>query len=370
MTKVTVIIPAYNAEQTIERTLTTALCQSHEDLEVFVIDDGSTDDTAAIVGKAARTDRRVTLLSQCNAGVAAARNHGLGRASGAFTTWLDADDLWHPTKIEKQLAAFFNAPETPSFVYTGYRLIDPDDVVIDNFRTLTDISGRTICRQIATNFFSNVSSLMVPTSLVRSLGGHCPNLRKWGIEGAEDLLLQLQLSSIGPAACCREALVGYRMHSHNMSLGYLRALRSNMKVLDMIEESSPGIPSWVHRLGRARTIGYALHILREGDLRGALKAGSIAAKGQPLYAALTLALIGTWQIRKAVGLGPPVDPALGQHFLDADPRSVPWAGHMLLTDWHQRRLDAVDRQLARMDIHYLGSNGGSAGSGELARLPE
>ncbi|MDA9865210.1 ATP-binding cassette domain-containing protein [bacterium] len=76
-------------------------------------------------------------------------------------------------------------------VYTGYRLIDKANVILPNFRPLCDMSGQTICQQIATNFFSNASSIMVPLPLARSLGGHDPRLRQWGIEGAEDLLFQL-----------------------------------------------------------------------------------------------------------------------------------------------------------------------------------
>jgi hypothetical protein len=347
MPRVCVIIPAYNATRTIERTLRSAAGQTYADLEIFVVDDGSTDGTGDLARRVSGDDKRITILRQNNAGVAAARNLALARTSCALTTWLDADDIWHPRKIERQLEVFEASGRTASLVYTGYRLIDDDDRIIPNFRTLVDVSGHTICRQIATNFFSNVSSIMVPTPLARQFGGHDPGLRARGIEGAEDLLLQLQLSSIGPVACCREALVGYRMHASNMSLSHARAARSNIRAIDMVAERVSGIPDWVIRMGRARTAGYVFHLARNGNLPAAFSLLGELLRKQPGYTALALALILSWTIRSALGLGPKRDPDVGRMFADADPRSAPWEDHMILTRRHRRALDLADR--ARSD---------------------
>ncbi|HPU16159.1 MAG TPA: glycosyltransferase family A protein, partial [Polymorphobacter sp.] len=246
---VTVIVPAYNAAQTIAGTLSSVLAQTHAALEVLVVDDGSTDSTGSIVDGMARTEPRLRLISQANGGVAKARNAGLQQARGRFVAWLDADDVWHSTKIEKQLQRFAASPVPLTFVYTGYRLIDPEDRIIPNFRTLVDVSGNTVCRQIATNHFSNVSSIMVPTGLARRLGGHATELAALGVEGAEDLLLQLKLALLGPAGCVTEALVGYRIHDGNMSHNVARAAKSNMTALALIEAKAPEIPTWVFELG-------------------------------------------------------------------------------------------------------------------------
>lgn len=356
MTRVTVIIPAYNAAATVEKTLLSALAQTHRDLEVFVVDDGSTDQTMSIANAIAQSDPRLTILHQSNSGVASARNNALARATGEYTCWLDADDLWHPTKIEKQLEVFGSAQKPLTFVYTGYRLVDPDDRIMPNFRTLADVSGNTLSQQIATNHFSNVSSIMVPTRLAQEVGGHSPKLREWGIEGAEDLLLQLQLASRGPNGCCREALVGYRMHSHNMSRGFLRAMKSNLKALEIIEQSNPDIPRWVFRLGRARTVGYMLHILKERDFKSATEALSQVWRDQPLYVLLTLGLITLWEFNRLIGLGPRDDPETGEHFSAADPASAIWHGPMLLTRWHKKRLDALDAKFSPRRKLVMGSS--------------
>ena len=344
MTLVSVIIPAYNAVETLERALRSVMAQSHDTLEIFVVDDGSTDHTAELARDTAKGDPRVRVLSQANSGVAAARNLALRQASGSFVGWLDADDLWHRTKVEKQLETFHSAPTPPSFVYSGYRLIDRDDRVIPNFRTLADVSGNTICRQISTNFFSNVSSIFVPRELALRFGGHDARLRAWGIEGAEDLFLQLQLSTIGPAACCREALVGYRMHEKNMSRGHARAAQSNIRAIEMIAELEPELPDWVIRLGKARTVGYVLHMLREGDIPGAVHLLGQLMRGQLGYTALTLLLILDWQIRAAFGRAVTNDPEVGKQFAEADPKTAPWQGHMILLDTHRRALDTADAE--------------------------
>jgi glycosyltransferase involved in cell wall biosynthesis len=340
--RVSVVIPAYNAAQTLAETLDSVRRQTHRDLEMFVVDDGSTDDTAAVAERAVSADARLRLIRQSNSGVAASRNAGLRRATGDFVAWLDADDLWHHTKIEKQLKVFEAAQEPLSFVYTGYRLIDEDGRVRRNFRRLVDVSGRTFLRQLATHHFSNASSIMVPRALALRFGGHDPRLRNWGVEGAEDMLLQLRLSAAGPTGCCAEALVGYRMHHRNMSLDYRRAAQSNLRALSLVGEAVRDIPRWVWKLGRARTVGYALHMARDGDIVGSARLLGQLAGQQPGYTLLTLALMGRTQLRSMFDPKRAADPEIGASFLDADPLTAPWSGHMALTKRHLRRLIALD----------------------------
>lgn len=342
---VSVIVPAYNAESTLAATLQSVSAQSHTRLEIIVVDDGSTDATAALVESIQKTEPRLALVRQANAGVAAARNAGLARAKGDLVSWLDADDLWHPSKLAKQLEAFAASDVPLGFVYTGYRLIDPNGLVIRNTRTLADVTGATVCQQIATTYFTNVSSIMAPRALAQALGGHDSRLRAWGIEGAEDLLLQLRLALHAPAGCVREALVGYRIHEHNMSRSVARAARSNDKVLDLISEAAPDIPPWVFRQGRARMIGFALQIARAGDVRGGAALLAHLVAGQPREVAAMLVRISSWVLHEAAGRRP-VDPELGVRFQEADPTTVPWEGHMLLSQELRLRLDECDAQVA------------------------
>ena len=109
--RVSVIIPAYNAEPFIDETVRSALDQTHADVEVIVVDDGSTDGT---LQRLVAFEHRITIVRRARGGVAAARNAGAERASGTWIAFLDADDLWLPNKLECQL----NAADAP-FVYSN-----------------------------------------------------------------------------------------------------------------------------------------------------------------------------------------------------------------------------------------------------------
>jgi glycosyltransferase involved in cell wall biosynthesis len=101
---VSVIIPVFNRPFCIVEAVCSALDQTYPALECIVIDDGSTDDTLAVVSRAFRDDPRLRVLATRHAGVSAARNHGLRHASGRFVTFLDSDDLMLRHRIERQLA--------------------------------------------------------------------------------------------------------------------------------------------------------------------------------------------------------------------------------------------------------------------------
>ena len=113
---VTCIIPVHNGERFIEETLESVLAQTHPVHEIYVVDDGSTDATRAVVeaytGKApAKAAGKIHYVWQENAGAAAARNHGIQASTGEYLAFLDADDLWQPEKIARQLARFAARPE-------------------------------------------------------------------------------------------------------------------------------------------------------------------------------------------------------------------------------------------------------------------
>jgi len=103
--KVSVVIPAYNAEQFVSEAIESVLNQSYENIQCIVINDGSTDDTSAKV-KSFGND--VVLLEQDNMGVSYARNNGINRANGEWIAFLDADDIWHPDKLSVQLDELSN----------------------------------------------------------------------------------------------------------------------------------------------------------------------------------------------------------------------------------------------------------------------
>lgn len=100
MELISVIIPAYNAEKTIYKCLRSIMGGGYFNIEVIVINDGSTDRTEEIVKNITKDDRRVRLITQTNAGVAEARNTGLRNAKGKYIAWCDADDWVESTWLE------------------------------------------------------------------------------------------------------------------------------------------------------------------------------------------------------------------------------------------------------------------------------
>lgn len=124
---VSVIIPTFNYGRYIDQALESVRCQSHNEWECIVVDDGSTDDTRERIEKWTEIDPRIKYFYQGNRGVSAARNNGLGNSRGSFIQFLDADDLLDEFKIERQLA-FLNAHPGTEIVYGRARSIGPDDI--------------------------------------------------------------------------------------------------------------------------------------------------------------------------------------------------------------------------------------------------
>ncbi|GHF59142.1 glycosyltransferase family 2 protein [Seohaeicola zhoushanensis] len=121
MPEASIVVPACNAEATLPETLRSLCAQTHPDFEIVVVDDGSTDRTAAIVR--GMGDRRLRLVQQPNRGLAGARNSGIEAACGAFIGLCDADDLWRPTKLAAHVEHLKSDPSI-GLSFSGSELID------------------------------------------------------------------------------------------------------------------------------------------------------------------------------------------------------------------------------------------------------
>lgn len=122
---VSVIIPVYNAEDTLRRCVDSVLTQLYTDLEIILVDDGSTDASGKICDEYAQKDARVVVLHQVNKGVSAARNAGLDRATGEWVAFCDSDDSVNASWIEKM----YEASHKTDLVIGGYKKYMPDESV-------------------------------------------------------------------------------------------------------------------------------------------------------------------------------------------------------------------------------------------------
>lgn len=235
---VSAIIPAYNGAATIEETLLSVRRQTHRALEILVVDDGSTDDTAEIVLRHARDDARIRLIRQANGGVADARNHGIAEAAAELIAPVDADDLWLPTKIEKQLAALHRGGERVALVYTWFAVIDEHGRVIDASNSSQE-EGHVLQRMCMGNLVGNGSSPLMRKQAVIEAGGYDPGLRAQDAQGCEDLKLYFAIARKHHFAVVRELLTGYRWTPLNMSSDGMRMLRSYDLVMNPFGAQHP-----------------------------------------------------------------------------------------------------------------------------------
>lgn len=125
MNLVSIIMPSYNCGQFVERTIRSVKAQTYQNWEIIFIDDCSNDSTIEIVQKIQKDDNRIRLFqNRTNSGAAVSRNYALREAKGKLIAFLDSDDLWEPTKLEKQVR--FMEENNYQFSYTGYSEMDSE----------------------------------------------------------------------------------------------------------------------------------------------------------------------------------------------------------------------------------------------------
>ena len=157
---VSVIIPAYNAERYIDKTLDSVLHQTYRNIEVLVVDDGSQDKTAEIIESISHHDHRVYPLYQTQLGVAAARNAAIRQSKGQLIAPIDADDIWYPQNLEKQVHCMLKAGPTVGLVYAWSVVIDEHGLLTGDFRA-SPIEGEVFETLLSHNFLGNASVCLI-----------------------------------------------------------------------------------------------------------------------------------------------------------------------------------------------------------------
>lgn len=208
---VSVIVPVFNAQATLESTLASVARQTYREIEIIIVDDGSTDASPAIAERFCAEEPHARLLRQKRSGAASARNLALEEATGEFVAPIDADDLWHPAKVERQMEAALGTLPAPALIYCFSRMIDEAGRVIGSMEPLA-MDGLALFRFAWRNPVGNGSAPLVRRDALRAAGGYDERLRS-----CEDMLLHLNIVSRSPVAVVPEYLVGYRVRPKGKS---------------------------------------------------------------------------------------------------------------------------------------------------------
>jgi glycosyltransferase involved in cell wall biosynthesis len=231
--RVSVVVPSYNAARTLDETLRSVRSQTHAELEIIVVDDGSTDDTAAVAQRHADVDPRVRVIRQVNGGVAAARNTGWQAAGAEVIALIDSDDLWAPEKIELQLRALNQGGPETGFVYCFFTRIDADSTMGGTYYPEPH-SGDVLDQILAHNFVGNGSGMLVRRAILARCDGFDNSLRAAGAQGCDDYLFCCRAAEICDFAVVPEILVGYRDMPGSVSSSVKKMLRSWMLCADQL----------------------------------------------------------------------------------------------------------------------------------------
>lgn len=244
--KVSVVIPVYNCADYVAQTLRSAIEQTERDLEVVVMDDGSTDGTYDVLQKMAARDTRIKVFTQKNSGLPAiARNAALAKAAGEFICFLDGDDLYHPEKVERQVAVMKAHPEV-SVVFHEVKIFqhEPDEQPGEFYAGRVQFMERAkewlkpigdeayLCRKDFYHFMSveinavHTSAILFRRQLLREEKVWFPEL-----ELGEDTDLWFRLARTGRMAYIDRPLSYYRQRPGSMSRVQERIARTMVIVM-------------------------------------------------------------------------------------------------------------------------------------------
>lgn len=211
MSKVSIITATYNSQDTINETYLSLCNQSLTDWEWIITDDCSSDSTFAILTNISYQDKRVRLFSNKeNSGAAVSRNNSLSFCSGQYIAFIDSDDVWLPSKLEKQVN-FMEINRNVNFSYTSYELIDKDGVKLGSFvdiKTPKSVSYVDMLKKKAT---IGCSTVLLRSGVFNDLT--MPNYRT-----GQDYAFWLKLLKLNQSAyLLREVLMEYRILPDSIS---------------------------------------------------------------------------------------------------------------------------------------------------------
>ncbi|MDD4910430.1 MAG: glycosyltransferase [Candidatus Omnitrophica bacterium] len=225
--KVSVLIPAYNAEKFIQRTIDSVLNQTFRDLELIVVDDGSSDKTADIVRQAGSSDSRISYFYQANKGLSHTRNRLAALAKGEFIAFLDHDDEWLPEKIGKQLGLFEKGGQT-GLVFSDAYIKKYGRTIATCFKERRPFRGDVFYQYLFSDNFAPLFTVMMPRSILYEFLPFSPDY-----EVNEEFDIFLKVARKYRFDYIDEPLAVYHIHGGNTIMSKSqRFIEESFRILD------------------------------------------------------------------------------------------------------------------------------------------
>jgi glycosyltransferase involved in cell wall biosynthesis len=311
MSLISVIIPVYNGEKTIRETIESVLNQTFQDFELIILNDGSQDSTLDIVSSI--QDSRLKVFSYPNAGLAASRNRGTFHAVGEYISFIDADDLWTPDKLETQLKALQDNPEA-AVAYSWTNYIDESGQFLRRGGYLT-ANGNVYAKLLVVDFLENGSNPLIRRQALIQVEGFDESL-----PAAEDWDVLLRLAAQYSFVAVPYPQILYRVSASSMSAHVVRQETACLKVLERAFKQAPESLQYLKKYSMANLYRYlSFKVL---DAYPDRKRGLIAARF--LWKLITndlasLKLYSTWQVLFRVAVWVLLPPHKAQRLIDSFP---------------------------------------------------
>jgi len=223
--RISIITPSYGSEKFISQTIESVIAQIYQNWEMIIVDDVSPDNSNEIIESYMKKDSRIKLIKlEKNSGPAVARNRAIKEAQGRYIAFLDADDLWMPEKLEKQID--FMQKNNLSFTYSAYKLVDEEDNKKGTFIPPENISYKSILK---TNPIGCLTAIYDTQKLGKI---YMPNILK-----RQDYGLWLKiLKEIRQTKGILEPLAIYRLRKNSVSSNKLKAAQYQWKIYREVEK--------------------------------------------------------------------------------------------------------------------------------------
>lgn len=228
---VSVIIPMYNAQDWITGLLESILNQTYQNIEIILVDDGSTDSSAAIVSMFSQhqTEVKLRVVTQENKGVSEARNEGVRQSLGELLAFVDSDDIWMAEKIERQVAEILS--QKASAVACGYAIFrDSDRKVLDLVHPTWSLNG-------VRNWllFRSYGGLLSSTLMIRKEAFLLAGPFRRDLSLSADIEFAWRLLQVTPVVLVDLPLVGYRLRPNQMHKQTTLLLAESERMIEIVE---------------------------------------------------------------------------------------------------------------------------------------